>query len=1080
MRISSFIYRSFFHYWRSNLLVICGAAISAMVLTGTLIVGDSMRFSLEQSAELRLGKIDYAFSGIDRYFRTDIAEALREELKTNVSVLLIQRGIASSQGGEFKMSNIQVLGIDRPFFTFSNSPEDVGFPMDNEAFISKNLANRLQLKKDDSFLVRLEKGSLIPKNAPFVADADNYVSLRLKVGKVLSDDEFGRFNLNISQTAPFNVFISNKFLNEKLNWNGKGNTLLFSEGKSEHEISQALHNHWEIGDLALTISRINQDQAFGITSQRVFIDSISADKIKQVFPGAREILTYMANSMSVHEKSTPYSFIAAGPFSASLATDEILINSWMAEDLEASVGDTVEATYFSIGPLRKLIEQKHSFIVKDIVQIKGQFAERKLMPDLPGLSDAGSCREWDAGVPISLDAIRDKDEDYWNKYRGTPKAFISYDTGKELWQNRFGVCTAIRLPSAISNQEEIERRISEALSPTDLGFMLNAVKEEGFRAARGGVDFSQLFMGLSFFLLAASVILMSLLFNLHLENRIGEMGTLKAVGFTTSLIRKFFLVEGLLIAIPGIFLGLVLAVLYNRLVFLALNTIWQKIVYTSVLLESIQLATLVQGGIISAIIIGLSIWRNTAKRLKSPSSELQRKLSRPTPRRLVKLYRTGGWAFQAMAAGLLAYDLTDSNYMNTGIYFSAGSVMLFGALLLIASGTGNATQRAFNTISLLLRSISRNRARSLRIIILFALGTFITISTGLNKKDPYKNSTRLSGGTGGFQLYMETTLPVLHDLNDPAIQQDLGMNRPLKFIQIRKSEGDDASCLNLNRITSPRILGIPSEQLTDRFSFTAQTDDLNEEKPWQSLKRKLQGDVIPAFLDQTVIQWGLGKKVGDTLVYTNEYGKNMYLKIVGGLGNSIFQGSVLIDEQHFLRHFPSNSGSHVFLIDVAQDQINGNEEILTRSFRNVGMELERTADRLAKFNQVENTYLSIFLLLGGLALILGTAGLGISLARNLMDRGRELGIFRAMGFQRKRILFMIITEHLSLLVIGTLTGMISALTATLPSFLTGMDQSSWYTAFLLVFAILINGFVWIWLISRNSLKKNLQTALGSE
>jgi hypothetical protein len=36
---------------------------------------------------------------------------------------------------------------------------------------------------------------------------------------------------------------------------------------------------------------------------------------------------------------------------------------------------------------------------------------------------------------------------------------------------------------------------------------------------------------------------------------------------------------------------------------------------------------------------------------------------------------------------------------------------------------------------------------------------------------------------------------------------------------------------------------------------------------------------------------------------------------------------------------------------------------------------------LAEFNTVENTYLSIFQVLGGLGLLLGSAGLGIVVAR---------------------------------------------------------------------------------------------------
>ena len=80
--------------------------------------------------------------------------------------------------------------------------------------------------------------------------------------------------------------------------------------------------------------------------------------------------------------------------------------------------------------------------------MEGIWGDSLLMPDFPGISGSESCSEWDAGVPVKLNEIRQKDEEYWNKFRGTPKAFINYDKGIELWGNNFGPATAIRFPAA--------------------------------------------------------------------------------------------------------------------------------------------------------------------------------------------------------------------------------------------------------------------------------------------------------------------------------------------------------------------------------------------------------------------------------------------------------------------------------------------------------------------------------------------------------------------------------------------------------------------------------------------------------
>ena len=54
------MHRSLAYFWRINLAVLLGVAIATAVLTGALIVGDSVRESLRHLVLHRLGGIDYA------------------------------------------------------------------------------------------------------------------------------------------------------------------------------------------------------------------------------------------------------------------------------------------------------------------------------------------------------------------------------------------------------------------------------------------------------------------------------------------------------------------------------------------------------------------------------------------------------------------------------------------------------------------------------------------------------------------------------------------------------------------------------------------------------------------------------------------------------------------------------------------------------------------------------------------------------------------------------------------------------------------------------------------------------------
>ena len=53
MRTGQLLKRNLAYYWQTNLAVITGVAIAVAVLAGALLVGDSVRGSLRQKAQVR-------------------------------------------------------------------------------------------------------------------------------------------------------------------------------------------------------------------------------------------------------------------------------------------------------------------------------------------------------------------------------------------------------------------------------------------------------------------------------------------------------------------------------------------------------------------------------------------------------------------------------------------------------------------------------------------------------------------------------------------------------------------------------------------------------------------------------------------------------------------------------------------------------------------------------------------------------------------------------------------------------------------------------------------------------------------
>ena len=113
-----------------------------------------------------------------------------------------------------------------------------------------------------------------------------------------------------------------------------------------------------------------------------------------------------------------------------------------------------------------------------------------------------------------------------------------------------------------------------------------------------------------------------------------------------------------------------------------------------------------------------------------------------------------------------------------------------------------------------------------------------------------------------------------------------------------------------------------------------------------------------------------------------------------------------------------------------------------RALQDRGLELTPAADRLNAYNAVQNTYLNTFQMLGALGLLLGSAGLGVVVLRNVLERRGELAVLLAVGFRPRALRRLVIWEHAALQALGLLLGMLAACLAVLPVLLSPGAQIS--------------------------------------
>jgi ABC-type lipoprotein release transport system permease subunit len=289
--------------------------------------------------------------------------------------------------------------------------------------------------------------------------------------------------------------------------------------------------------------------------------------------------------------------------------------------------------------------------------------------------------------------------------------------------------------------------------------------------------------------------------------------------------------------------------------------------------------------------------------------------------------------------------------------------------------------------------------------------------------------------------------------------------------------------LTLYRPTNPRIIA-PEPRFFEhaRFSFAASMASSPDERanPWLLLKRTFEDGAIATVADQTTLLYVLHLTVGDDFTFTPEGHSPVRLRIVGALADSFVQSELIIAEPAFVQLFPRHEGYRVWMIETAPDQAATVTTHLEDRLADYGTDVFDTHQRWASYHEVENTYLATFQALGSLGLLLGTIGLGAVLARNVLERRREIGLLRAVGFTAADVRNMMLSEAMALVTAGLLLGAGCALVAITPALRDRAQAIPWASLLGLVTGVVITGLIASLLAIRFTSQMPVITAIKSE
>ena len=1157
------------HYWKTSVAVALSAAATTAVLTGALVVGDSMRGSLRDLALDRLGSIENALLS-ESFFREGLApEWVEASGEATFAPAVLLRGSASAPDSGRRATKVQIQGIDESFAALYSTSvsfergEGQRFP---SVLLNQALADELAVEVGDDVLLALAKPSDVPRESLMGSTdpSDLVQTLRVSVRDILPNRGLGRFSLEPIQSMPLNAYVELDVLQSRLDQDDRINAVFVvaAEDGEGADLESALGRTVELGDLGvhLTVGPEAEEMPNGEELlPETPSDVVHLESREIVFrPAVEDVLlkwaeeqdaelfrvsSYLANRTVVVGRNQddgrllPYSSIAGADLGhdgfgdlrwlagdpGPLETGEVVLNAWAAEDLEASVGDVLRIEYWEVGELEELIPREVELRLRGIVALEGLAKDPSLTPPFPGVHDADDMADWEPTFPVDLGLIRDRDEDYWDRYRATPKLFVSMDQAGELWKSRFGWLSALRVrfsedgaqdgespaedPDAAelaAKAAEIERTLVQRIDPRLAGLAPVAVREQALAGAGGATDFGGLFLGFSMFLIAAAVLLSALFFRLGVEQRASEIGARLATGFPPKTVRRTFLKEGLLLGGLGSILGIALAVAFAQAMIVALGTRWASALgleagEVAFLGLHVQPQSLAIGAFASFLVTAFAVWR-AVHRLErvSPVSLLRGDIRDASTQ--LRSGRRARWVL-VIALPLTLICLALSTQVEPSqaapVFFGAGALLLTSGLAAFALVLARRVRRSERAGLMGMPSMARVNAslypgRSLLAVALVAAAAFVIVAVGSYGRSFGEEVADKDSGAGGFVIAADSDIPIYHDLGSGEGRFELGFSGSddelfagREVFALRDVPGDDVSCLNLYQPEKPRLLGVPSTFVArGGFDFRQVLGD-DVENPWALLEEPIEPGVIPAIGDLNSVMWILKSGLGQDVEMENEKGETIRLRLVGLLHKSIFQSELIISEDQLLEHFPSRGGYRSFLVaaqgGVVSDEADGSlVEALESRLTRFGFDASGTAEKLEAFQAVENTYMGTFQSLGGLGLLLGTLGLGVVLLRSVLERVAELALLRAVGFRRRLLGVLVLAENGFLLLVGLLLGTVAALLAVAPHLASGDAVVPWFSLLGTLLVVFVVGLVASFAAAREAMRVGVLDGLRSE
>ena len=383
---------------------------------------------------------------------------------------------------------------------------------------------------------------------------------------------------------------------------------------------------------------------------------------------------------------------------------------------------------------------------------------------------------------------------------------------------------------------------------------------------------------------------------------------------------------------------------------------------------------------------------------------------------------------------------------NLEMFIISGVMMVTGAVLmamfnsdLILVGLVRVFGRGRNLLPVFRAAISYPMNKKFRTgltLFIFSLIMFTVIVIAMIASFQRESVDTLSENfSGGFEILGYSLRDIPEGNISAAVDQvhaDMGTETVLR-VETVCTASVTLAVRGSNDSVSRSLVGFSDEMLADgRFSLAQRADAYATDKDaWNAVLEDqsltiLDGSVVQSMFMMSAETWYVD--IGETITVVPASGPAVNMTVIGIMDQILVSGAFTTKE--FVKSHATGVNENLLYIDTVHGTGIADEEVLDalkEALAEFGLNGIVVRDVIEEVMMMSSSIMQLMEIFLGVGLIVGISGLGIITIRNIAERRQEIGVMRAIGYQKNMILNVFLLETSFVALLGIVMGVVLGL-----------------------------------------------------